>query len=83
MKKQVYSNLVARVAILEGGVERLAVLLHVSPSVVRHWVHGFAPIPPDVYVRCIDYLLDHHQRRDVRPSASEPPDQRGCAANDG
>jgi hypothetical protein len=53
-----YRRVVARVAILGGGIERLAVLLGVSSSLVTRWIEGLAPIPPDMFLRCVDLLLE-------------------------
>lgn len=59
MEKLAYRRVVARVALLQGGVERLAGRLDVSSSLVTRWVEGLAPIPPDVFLRCVDLLLEH------------------------
>jgi hypothetical protein len=59
VENEAYRRVVARVAILEGGIERLAVLLGVSSSLVTRWIQGLAPIPADISLRCVDYLLDH------------------------
>ena len=61
MEQRAYRRVVERVAVLRGGAEQLAVLLRVSPSLVSRWVEGLAPVPPDVFLRCVDYLLDDPQ----------------------
>lgn len=75
MEKLAYRRIVARVVILQGGVERLAVLLGVSSSLVTHWVEGRAPIAPDVFLRCVDLLLEHQlpPSGPPRPTAAEEP----------
>jgi hypothetical protein len=40
-----YRRVVARVAILEGGIERLAVRLNVSSGLVTRGIEGLAAIP--------------------------------------
>lgn len=61
MENESYRRVLARVAILEGGIERLAVHLGVSSSLVTQWIEGLTPIPPDIFLRCVDLLLEHHQ----------------------
>lgn len=61
VENESYRRVLARVAILEGGIERLAVHLGVSSSLVTQWIEGLTPIPPDIFLRCVDLLLEHHQ----------------------
>jgi hypothetical protein len=56
-----YRHVLARVAVLQRGVERLAVRLGVASSLVTPWVEGLAPIPDDELLRCVDLLLEHQQ----------------------
>lgn len=66
-----YQRVLARVAILESGVERLGVLVGVSGSLVARWIQGEAPVPHDVFLRCVHVLLDHEIPRDPgRPVAA-------------
>jgi hypothetical protein len=44
-KNEGYRRVVARVAILEGGIERLAVRLNVSSGLVTRGIEGLAAIP--------------------------------------
>jgi hypothetical protein len=60
VENEAHRSVVARVAILEEGIERLAVLLGVSSSLVTRWIEGLAPIPPDIFLRCVDLLLEHN-----------------------
>jgi hypothetical protein len=72
VENEAYRRVVARVAVLEGGIERLAVLLGVSSSLVTRWIEGLAPIPADKFLRCVDYLLDHNlPMGDVRHSVAD------------
>jgi DNA-binding transcriptional regulator YdaS (Cro superfamily) len=48
----IHRRVVARTAILEGGAERLAVLLGVSSDCVARWIEGREPVPGDVFMRC-------------------------------
>jgi hypothetical protein len=59
--KVVHQRVVARVALLQGGEEQLAVLLGVPSSHVTRWVEGLAPVPTDIFLRCCDYLSEHDQ----------------------
>jgi DNA-binding transcriptional regulator YdaS (Cro superfamily) len=52
-----YRRVMARVAVLQGGVEQLAARLGVPSSLVTRWVDGLAPIPDDELLRCVDLLL--------------------------
>lgn len=70
VEQQAYRRIVARVALLEGGTERLAVLLGVSSGLVSQWIQGLAPLPPDMLLRCVDYLLDQLPSDLGRPSAT-------------
>jgi DNA-binding transcriptional regulator YdaS (Cro superfamily) len=54
----VHRRVLARAAILEGGAERLAVLLGVSSGLVARWIEGREPVPRDVFMRCVGYLLN-------------------------
>lgn len=59
MEESVYVRTLQRTAELLGGEEPLAAYLKVRPAIVRAWIEG-APIPPDEFLRCVDYLLDRH-----------------------
>jgi hypothetical protein len=73
-QKQAYRRIVARVALLTGGLERLAVTLGVPTGVVSQWIQGLAPVPPDMFLRCVDLLLDHELPTDpARPSQRDNP----------
>lgn len=72
MQNEANRRVVARVVVLEGGIERLAVLLGVSSGLLKRWIEGLAPIPADKFLRCVDYLLDHHlPNGDVRHSVAD------------
>jgi hypothetical protein len=59
VEKLAYRRVLARVAVLQGGAERLAVRLGVPSSLVIRWLEGLAPIPDDELLRCVDLLLEH------------------------
>ena len=71
VEQQAYRRLVARVVLFEGGTERLAIRLGVSTDLVSQWIQGVAPIPPDMFLRCVHYLLDHQLPSDpaIPPAA--------------
>jgi hypothetical protein len=69
----IHRRVVARLARLEGGDERLAVLLGVSSGLVARWIEGLAPVPTHVFLRCVDYLLDHSPLAPKAAAESELP----------
>jgi hypothetical protein len=56
-----YTRVLVRVAHLLGGADALATRLEVSHTHLQLWIQGRAPVPTDVFLRCVDYLLEHHQ----------------------
>jgi hypothetical protein len=58
-----YWRVLVRVAYLIGGVDALAAFLKVPYTHLKLWIwiEGRAPVPKDVFLRCVDYLLDHRQ----------------------
>ncbi len=56
-----YRPLLARVVLLEGSAERLAVFLGVPSGLVTRWVEGSVPVPPNVFLRCCNYLAAHNE----------------------
>ena len=59
MEQEAYRRVIARVALFEGGTERLAIRLGVSSALLLRWIEGREPTPPDMFLRCVGYLLDH------------------------
>jgi hypothetical protein len=56
----VYRRVLARVATVEGGVERLGRLLGVSSTLVTRWIDGQVPVPICIFLKCVDYLQDQY-----------------------
>jgi hypothetical protein len=40
---------------------------------VARWVEGLAPVPTHVFLRCVDYLLDHSPLAPKAAAESEIP----------
>jgi DNA-binding transcriptional regulator YdaS (Cro superfamily) len=55
---ELHRRVLVRAANLIGGGEALAAFLHVPAAHVRMWIHGAAPVPTHVFLRCVDYVLD-------------------------
>jgi hypothetical protein len=56
-----YWRVLVRAAHLLGGADALATRLEVPHTHLQLWIQGRAPVPTDVFLRCVDYLLEHHQ----------------------
>lgn len=58
MRQALYTRVLERTAATLGDQEALAVFLNVAPALVERWMTGAAPIPQDVFLACVDHLLD-------------------------
>jgi len=58
MRQALYIRVLQQAAKTLGDHEALAVFLNVAPSVVEGWMNGSAPVPPGVFLTCVDHLLD-------------------------
>jgi hypothetical protein len=58
MRQALYVRVLKQTAKTLGDHEALAVFLNVAPSVVERWMNGSVPIPPDVFLACVDHLID-------------------------
>jgi hypothetical protein len=58
MRQALYIRVLRQTANTLGDHEALAVFLNVAPSVVERWMNGSAPIPPGVFLACVDHLID-------------------------
>jgi hypothetical protein len=58
MRQALYTRVLEQTATTLGGQEALAVFLNVAPALVEKWMTGAAPIPQDVFLACVDHLLD-------------------------
>ena len=80
MDKAGHQRVVARVVLLEGSEERVAILLGVPSPLVARWVAGLTPVPTNVFVRCVDYLLDHPAGSIARVVASAANEDKHAPA---
>ena len=71
----VYRRVLAQVAALKGGAQRLADLLGVSSTLVTRWIEGRVPVPVDIFLKCVDLLNQPVDHRRV-PLPSRKPDLR-------
>ena len=58
MRQALYIRVLEQTANTLGDHDALAVFLDVPPSVVESWMNGSAPIPPGVFLACVDHLID-------------------------
>jgi hypothetical protein len=68
----VYRRVVARAAAVVGGVEQLALLLDVSSSLVTRWIEGRAPVPVEIFLKCVDHLQNYY-RANLGVVPPQPP----------
>jgi hypothetical protein len=62
----VYRRVLARVAAVEGGAERLARLLGVSSTLVTRWINGQVPVPINIFLKCVDRLQNQYRLNNGR-----------------
>ena len=58
MRQALYIRVLEQTANTLGDRDALAVFLNVAPSFVASWMNGSAPIPPGVFLACVDHLID-------------------------
>ena len=58
MRQALYIRVLEHTANNLGDRDALAVFLNVAPSVVEKWMNGSAAIPPEVFLACVDHLID-------------------------
>jgi hypothetical protein len=59
MPTAVHRRALQRALELTGDVDALARQLKVPSTAVRFWTHGNQPLPPDIFLKIVDLLLDH------------------------
>jgi hypothetical protein len=59
MPTEVHRRALQRALELTGDVDALARQLKVPSTAVRFWTHGNQPLPPDIFLKIVDLLLDH------------------------
>jgi hypothetical protein len=74
----VYRRVLARVATVEGGVERLGHLFGVSSTLVTRWIDGRVPVPINIFLKCVDHLQNQypHHKGCVPPQSMKPEVRR-------
>src|SRR3954471_6723034 len=58
MEPKEFAVILQRAATLVGGVEPLRVRLNVSPDLIERWLEGRGKVPPAVFLKTIDILLE-------------------------
>jgi hypothetical protein len=58
MPQALYLRVLRRAATTLGDGDALAVFLNVVPAKLEGWLSGVEPVPQDVFLACVDHLLD-------------------------
>lgn len=65
---RVHERALLRAAGIVGGIDPLAERLQVDPAVLLTWIRGTAKVPPDVFLRIVDIVIE----RDLDAVISNP-----------
>lgn len=68
MDERVHQRALLRAASIVGGITPLARRLQVDSAVLLTWIRGTAKLPPEVFVRVVDIVLE----RDLDAVISNP-----------
>jgi hypothetical protein len=69
----IHERALLRAAGILGGIDSLAERLQVHPAVLTMWLRGTASLPPDVFLKVVDILLERDIKAIVSPTPSPPP----------
>lgn len=58
MPNLVYLYALQRAAEILGGEDALAARLRIPSQHLRLWTRGYAPVPPDIFLRVVDILVE-------------------------
>lgn len=81
MPTEVHRRALQRALELAGDIDALARHLKVPSTAVRFWVNGSQPLPPDIFLKIVDLLLDRSMA-ELHPPAmgrSEVPPGRSTS----
>lgn len=59
MGNRIQMRAVQRASEIAEGIEALAVYLGVPPVAVAAWIQGTSEVPPSVFLRIVDIIVDH------------------------
>ncbi len=48
----------AKAVLIVGGLDALAEKCHCTPAVLRLWIRGDAPVPPEAFLRATEIITD-------------------------
>jgi hypothetical protein len=77
----VHQRALMRAAEICGGVHALAERLGVNPGVVVVWMRGSTPVPPDIFAKVSEIVMERIFDSPPSPPEDAPP-TRGDADND-
>jgi len=66
----VYARTLSRAAEILGGEEQLARHLKVTPSHLALWIRGIETPPTEFFLKAVDVIMEHENRRGLRPPAT-------------
>jgi hypothetical protein len=69
MPTAVHRRALRRALELAGDVDALARQLKVPSTAVRFWANGSQALPPDIFLKIVDLLLDHSMAELQPPAA--------------
>ena len=64
----VYARTLVRAAEIVGGELELALRLKVTPSHLHLWLRGLSDPPRDVFLRAVDLVVEHDQKKGRSPA---------------
>ena len=73
----IYVETLRRVAERVGGVDELALRLHIQPGLLNAWLGGVLPCPSEMFLKAVDVLVEEDLRpwiKDIaEPTTNGPP----------
>ena len=69
----IHERTLLRAAGILGGVDPLAERLQVHPALLGLWMRGTIALPPEVFLKVVDILLERDINAIVSPPPSAPP----------
>ena len=68
MAKEVHARALKRAAVIRGGEDLLRQELNAQPDLFERWKQGAEEMPPDVFLRIVDIIVE----KEVRSLTSPP-----------
>lgn len=82
MPTEVHRRALRRALELTGDADALARQLKVPSTAVRFWINGSQPLPPDIFLKIVDLLLDHSMADLHLPASRKSEAPRGPSSSD-